>query len=114
MGVVNPYAIGAENSKPSILNALVMEFLRRDDFVSCFTLFFPFQWLEGVLLEKTNTKLERAREKKCEIGEFLKYLGILILMAYFKGFLLVDFWSKKEISIDKSTLYRFHCYMSGE
>ena len=113
-GVDNRYATGAANSRPSIPNALGEGCFRREDYVSCFTLFFPLKWLEEVLLVTTNAELVKSGEKECLFGEFLRYLGIWFLMACFKGFAVVDFWSKKEISIAEGAPFRFHCYMSGK
>ena len=113
-GVDNRYATGAANSRPSIPDALGAGCFRREDYVSCFSLFFPLKWLEEVLLVKTNAELVKSGEKECLLGEFLRYLGIWFLMACFKGFTVVDFWSKKEISIAEGAPFRFHCYMAGK
>ena len=113
-GVDNRAVTSARNNKPEIINALGIGCFRREDYVSCFSIFFPFAWLEKVLLAKTNEELTEWGEKPLFLGELLRYLGIWFLMACFKGFSVADFWSQREINIEFGAPYRFHCFMSGE
>ena len=49
----------------------------------------------------------------CSIGPAARR-GVVEDLVCFKGFAVVDFWSKKEISIAEGAPFRFHCYMSGK
>ena len=61
--------------KPSLTNAK-RETLKNINFVSMWILFFPFAFLENVIIKQTNKELKRNRLKETDPGEFLTFLEI--------------------------------------
>ena len=61
-------------------------------YLDIFLRFLPFVWIENVLLRKTSDALEKNNSHPLTISEFLRYLGIHLLMATIQGFGQVEFW----------------------
>jgi hypothetical protein len=61
---------------------------------SFFKLFFPFEWLESVLLRNINKNIQG---EKVGLGELFRWIGLWYYMATFKGFRRPEFWSSKPI-----------------
>ena len=58
---------------------------------------FPCEWLQNVLIEKTDEAMKVTGERKdFTFGEFLLYIGLWLLMATCgQGFSPKDFWTTK-------------------
>ena len=77
-----------------------------------FEMFFFKHFIKSVIIPKTNEHL--AAEGHCELsyGEFLRWIGIWLLMATLVGPERTDFWSLSDIDKFKGAPFRLHKYMS--
>jgi Transposase IS4 len=75
-----------------------------------FLLFLPTKnYLTEVVVVQTNSKIEG---KALEWGEFLRRLGLWLLMSTTKGFARSEFWSNKEYDPFEGPPFRFQEFMS--
>jgi hypothetical protein len=79
------------------------------DLMSLFKLFFPFDWLQLVLLININKNING---EMVSLGEMLRWIGLWYYMATFKGFSRNQFWSAKEIDDFEGAPVRLSCWMS--
>lgn len=102
-GIDHWKSIGGQTTKASLIGLSGIA-LEGQTIVSMFLLFFLGKtFLEDVIIQKANTKLE----KMLNIGEFLRYLGLWLIMSTMKGFKKEDFWSSRPISLFDGAPYRF-------
>ena len=72
-------------------------------------MFFPRAFIENVMIGGINKRIEN----HVTLGEFLRWLGIWLLLATMNGFSRVEFWSEKPIDRRNGAPYRFNDLMSG-
>ena len=73
--------------------------IRNDINLQLFECLFPWQYVEDVIIVKMNKKLKHP----CSYGEFLRWIGIRVLISTVDGCDQHAFWSTKAISIYKGT-----------
>ena len=72
--------------------------------------FFPKEYIMEVVLVETTKKMK----KPLLIGEFTRWLGIVLLMSTVQGCHRRDFWSIAEIDAFDGAPYRFNCWMARD
>ena len=82
------------------------------DMMEVFEMFFFKHFIMSVVIPKTNEHL--AAEGHCVLsyGEFLRWIGIWLLVATLVGPDRTDFWSLSNIDEFKGAPFRLHEYMS--
>ena len=73
-----------------------------------FLLFFP-RTIVDLIIGETNKVLGTPMD----IGEFLRFLGIILFIATQSSINRREYWSKRPVSVDYGAPYRFHNWMSG-
>jgi hypothetical protein len=69
--------------------------------------FFPKE-LTWIIINETNKMIE----SDITIGEFMRFIGILLFMSTVSGFSRREFWSSSPIDIEAGAPYRFNQWMS--
>ena len=100
--------IGAQDHRPSI-KGLTANSFQSISYVGLFFMMFKKSFIENVMLKGTNKRVE----VPVSLGEFLRWLGILLLLSTIAGFKRSEFWCSKEIDRRKGAPYRFNDLMSG-
>jgi len=100
--------MGAQNVRPSIVG-LSSNSMACMSYVGMFFMFFPRAFIENVMIGGINKRIEN----HVTLGEFLRWLGIWLLLATMNGFSRVEFWSEKPIDRRNGAPYRFNDLMSG-
>jgi hypothetical protein len=72
--------------------------------LTVFLLFFPWRFLEDVILVEVNKKI---KGMSMTFGEVLPFLGLWLYMGTLKGFRRCNFWSSKPILMFEGAPYRF-------
>ena len=62
-----------------------------------FKMFFFKQYVEGIIIPQTNIHLRQEKHRPVSYGEFLRWLGLWLLMATINGPDCTDFWSLGEV-----------------
>jgi hypothetical protein len=104
-GVCPRRMMGAANNKAKINFANNIHPTR----LQLFELFFPMAYVREVLLVETNKILNG---KELEYGEFLRWIGLWLLMSTIQGFQRRDFWSVCSVDMYSTAPYRFNDIMS--
>ncbi len=101
---------GFKKCKPKLvgINDLVLQ--QGMTVLAMFLFFFP-KLLVDIILEATNIKIGNTC-RTLSYGEFLRWLGIHLLMSTCKGYSRKDYWSLKPISPFEGAPYRMNEYMS--
>ncbi len=80
---------------------------------------FMFETMVGrdmlqMICTQTSAKLEANNHKDLQYGEFLRWIGLWLLLATVKsgGVSRQDFWSTSPVSIEEGAPFRLHGYMS--
>lgn len=76
-----------------------------------FELFFPKTFIVEVMIPKMNSKL---RCGKLSYGEFLRFLGLWLVMGTVHNKSRQAFWQTNDVSIFHGVPFRLHKYMSGK
>jgi Transposase IS4 len=79
------------------------------DAQSLFEHLYPTKWLKEVLIVKTN---KRVGGSPLTYGEFLRWIGLWMVMACHKGYTRRDYWSTSAITMYSGALHRFLDLMS--
>ena len=74
-----------------------------------FLLFFP-RTIVDLIIGETNKVLGTPMD----IGEFLRFLGIILFIATQSSINRREYWSERPVSVDYGAPYRFHNWMSGK
>ena len=111
-GIDNRAITVATDVKPSMKN-VKGDALKNISCLSMWILFFPFAFLQNVIIKETNKKLRQNKLQETDTGEFLTFLGIWLFMSCFSGFNREEYFSAKLVSIDSGAPYRFNEYMAG-
>lgn len=77
-------------------------------YLTMFFLFFPRDFLEDILIAKTNEKLA----DPTSLGEFLRWIGVWLLLSSTSGNRRSDFWSMKPIDRVTGAPFRLNDIMS--
>ena len=107
-GLDNRKNIGAQNHRPGIKGLNTNSFLAMS-YVGLFFMMFKQSFIEDVMIKQMNKRVEIP----ITLGEFLRWLGILLLLSTIGGFKRSDFWCSKGIDRRKGAPYRFNDLMSG-
>jgi len=100
--------IGAQNVRPSIVG-LSANSMACMSYVGMFFMFFPRAFIENIIIKGMNKRIEN----HVTLGEFLRWLGIWLLLATMNGFGREEFWSEKPVDRRSGAPYRFNDLMSG-
>ena len=76
-----------------------------------FLRFLPRQYVQDVLIPETNKSLEDT-DMPLTFGEFLRWLGLWLLMSTVSGIPREDFWATSDISMFYGAPFRFNKIMS--
>ena len=96
---------GRVDAMPSLINEPL-----GSDLLEWFKFFLPMRYLMNVLLRRTNQKIDGPHVTE---GEFLKYIGIWLLLATVKsGPSVRSFWDSNEPNPFYGAPFRCHHYMS--
>ena len=85
------------------------ESMENVSFIGMFSLMFPKSYINTIINE-TNKKLE---DDQMNMGEFLRWIGVWLLLSTLSGYKRTDFWSMKPINLFEGAPYRFHEFMSN-
>ena len=100
--------IGAQDHRPGIKGLTANSFLAIS-YVGLFFMMFKRAFIEDVMLKGMNKRVDLP----INLGEFLRWLGIWLLLSTIGGFRRSDFWCSKSIDRRKGAPYRFNDLMSG-
>ena len=99
---------GGRNQKPQLIHTQ----LHVPDLLELFEMFFFKHFIKSVIIPKTNQHLAAEGHRDLSYGEFLRWVGICLLMATLVGPDRTDFWSLSDIDKFKGAPFRLHEYMS--
>ena len=77
-------------------------------FVGLFFISFPKSMVE-IIIEETNKRLD----EPMNMGEFLWWIGVCLLLLTLSGYKGSEFWSMKPIEMFSGAPYRFHDFMTS-
>ena len=77
-----------------------------------FEMFFFKQYVEGIIIPQTNIRLRQEKHCPVSYGEFLRWLGLWLLMATINGPDRTDFWSLGEVDCFVGAPLRLGSFMS--
>ena len=77
-----------------------------------FEMFFFKQYVEGIIIPQTNICLRQEKHHPISYGEFLRWLGLWLLMATINGPDRTDFWSLGEVGCFVGAPLRLGSFMS--
>jgi hypothetical protein len=78
-----------------------------------FLLFFPYEYLEDVIVKETSKALVDQAHQPMTYGEFIRFLGCILFMSCFSGVDRTDFFSSDPITMEKGAPYRLTQFMAG-
>ena len=84
------------------------ELLENISFVGMFFILFPKSMIK-IIIAETNKKME----EPMDMGEFLRWIGVCLLLSTLSGYKRSDFWSMNPIDMFSGAPYRFHEFMSS-
>lgn len=87
---------GVSNINPS-LNFFSSLALKSISCVTMFFLLFPRSFLESVILKRKNECLKENNKEPISLGDFIRWVGLLLLLSTVVGYQRLEFWSLKEI-----------------
>ena len=109
-GVDYRKAAGCSNVKPKLIG-MSDEKVKSMTYLDAFLLFFP-KTLFDIIVNATNSNLEKENLPPIEFGELLKFIGLWLFMATTSGYSRRQFWSVSEIHPFDGSPYRFHSFMT--
>ena len=77
-----------------------------------FEMFFFKQYVEGIIIPQTNICLQKEKHHPISYGEFLRWLGLWLLMATINGPDRPEFWSMSEVDCFIGAPLRLGSFMS--
>ena len=89
-------------------NPRLLDYHGNYDYISLFEQLFPMTWVNEVLLVETNNLLN----EELTYGEFLRWLGLWMMMGTIEGFSRRDFWATSPVTMYRGSPYRFNDLMS--
>ena len=77
-----------------------------------FEMFFFKQYVEGIIIPQTKIRLRQGKHRPVIYGEFLRWIGLWLLMATINGPDRTDFWSLGEVDCFVGAPLRLGSFMS--
>eukprot|EP00559_Dactyliosolen_fragilissimus_P002711 CAMPEP_0184872744 /NCGR_PEP_ID=MMETSP0580-20130426/41459_1 /TAXON_ID=1118495 /ORGANISM="Dactyliosolen fragilissimus" /LENGTH=665 /DNA_ID=CAMNT_0027375583 /DNA_START=1012 /DNA_END=3007 /DNA_ORIENTATION=+ len=89
------------------ISGITSDAMEHVSFVRMFFLLFPKSLIETII-EQTNKKLD----SPTNMGEFMRWIGIWLLLSTLSGYKRSDFWSMKPIELYEGAPYRLNEFMT--
>ena len=106
-GIDHRKQINISNVRASIAG-VSSDVVENMSFVGMFFILFPKSMVK-IIIEETNKRLD----EPMNMGEFIRWIGVCLLLSTLSGYKRSDFWSMKPIEMFSGAPYRFHEFMTS-